>query len=593
MFLFVLLSWTAVSGKSATYDEPMDVADGWLKSWKSDFRLQPEVPPLWEYWIALPLARDDLNIQTSPVADGMDHVAIRAMYQTPGADGVALVARARLMALPWAIAMALLVAKWAWDLGGPIAAIFALAAFVLDPNWLGHAPLAKNDVAFALVYFATAYFLWRFGCRASWAALATLLVMPAIGLGVKLTGLLVLPAMAITMGARSLLAEPWPTPKKTLTTWTAKAALATALLAAAGVLAYAGLWAQFRFRFDPAPGGVQLDLRQVIDELRTNETRARFEVNQPTQAQLATWKPGILTQVVISLGEHHLAPQAWVYGFLYTKFMAAAREGYLLGRIYAGGRWYYFPLAWLFKEPVSLIAAAAIAFVATARSLTRRENRWTLCALAIPAVAYLTLAMAGDLNIGLRHLLPVFPFIEVAIGLAAAKAWNLSPGLSQRAFRPLTILLALCLVVETLAAYPNFIDFFNFPCGGWRGGIRLLGDSNLDWGQDLPALAAWQNAHPNTTLYLEYFGTCDPSAYGIRFINMPGGYVYGPPPRWPTAPGVAAISASKLQRLFSADPAHDFATHFLNQPPIAILNGSIYLFDFPDARLAPPRFATP
>lgn len=96
-------------------------------------------------------------------------------------------------------------------------------------------------------------------------------------------------------------------------------------------------------------------------------------------------------------------------------------------------------------------------------------------------------------------------------------------------------------ILETLAGYPDYLAFFNLPSGGSRGGLSLLGDSNLDWGQDLPALADWQRQHPEPTLYLSYSGTADPAAYGIRYINLPGGYPYGPPPQSPRQPGVIAI----------------------------------------------------
>lgn len=139
------------------------------------------------------------------------------------------------------------------------------------------------------------------------------------------------------------------------------------------------------------------------------------------------------------------------------------------------------------------------------------------------------------------------------------------------------LFLAAGLATETLCAYPNFISFFNIAVGGERGGIYLLGDSNLDWGQDLPKLAQWQEQHPDKTLYLDYFGVCDPAAYGIRYLNVPGGYVYGPPPRT-DGPGVAAISATKLQGLFVADPQYDFAARFHDRKPFAVLGGTIYLF---------------
>src|ERR1700728_4879287 len=81
--------------------------------------------------------------------------------------------------------------------------------------------------------------------------------------------------------------------------------------------------------------------------------------------------------------------------------------------------------------------------------------------------------------------------------------------------------LAIGLITETAHAYPNYIPFFNIFCGGPRGGIRLLSESNIDWGQDLPRLAKWQSEHRDRPIYLLYWGSGDPQYYGISYVNLP------------------------------------------------------------------------
>jgi hypothetical protein len=140
-------------------------------------------------------------------------------------------------------------------------------------------------------------------------------------------------------------------------------------------------------------------------------------------------------------------------------------------------------------------------------------------------------------------------------------------------------LLVIGLAIEVFAAYPDYIAFFNAACGGERGGRALLADSNLDWGQDLPLLAQWQKEHSDQPLYLMYFGICDPAAYGIKYWNVPAGYGYGPPQRWPRTGGVAAISATILAETQPGTP-NNFATLFLESDPFEVLGGTIYLFHF-------------
>ena len=112
------------------------------------------------------------------------------------------------------------------------------------------------------------------------------------------------------------------------------------------------------------------------------------------------------------------------------------------------------------------------------------------------------------------------------------------------------------------------------------GGIRLLSDSNLDWGQDLPLLAHWQAAHPNTRLYLCYSGSSDPAAYGVDYINMPKGYFLNPQSQMPDKPGVIAVSAMRLQGVYLEDDLRAYYTSLAKQRPREVLGGSIYLFDF-------------
>ena len=111
----------------------------------------------------------------------------------------------------------------------------------------------------------------------------------------------------------------------------------------------------------------------------------------------------------------------------------------------------------------------------------------------------------------------------------------------------------------------------------------MLAESNLDWGQDLPALARWQANHPSERLYLAYFGTADPASFGLRYINLPGGDALGPAPEVPKLPGVMAVSATLLARY--AEHGVRMTRWLLYAPrrasePLAVLHGSIYLFRF-------------
>jgi hypothetical protein len=150
----------------------------------------------------------------------------------------------------------------------------------------------------------------------------------------------------------------------------------------------------------------------------------------------------------------------------------------------------------------------------------------------------------------------------------------------KRAGRIAIIGLGAVLLVESLHAYPDYIPFFNVAAGGSRGGIRLLSDSNIDWGQDLPLLARWQQDHPEELLQAGCFSMIDPAHYGIRALPLPGGPSSAGTPHWPPRPGVVAVSATNLQGAYRMfwPRGEDLYAPFRAQKPIDVLGGSIYLY---------------
>ena len=112
-----------------------------------------------------------------------------------------------------------------------------------------------------------------------------------------------------------------------------------------------------------------------------------------------------------------------------------------------------------------------------------------------------------------------------------------------------------------------------------RAGLRLLSDSNLDWGQDLPALARWQRDHPDRQLYLCQFALPDPRYYGIHYIAMPGAYALQEDQKAPCGlPRVYAISAVALQGTYMPPELQPVYDRFRKSKPFEVLDGTIYLY---------------
>lgn len=217
---------------------------------------------------------------------------------------------------------------------------------------------------------------------------------------------------------------------------------------------------------------------------------------------------------------------------------------YLLGRVSREGAWYYFPLALLLKTPLPALLLGLAGTV----MLIKKELPWPRdlsLYLLVPGAVWLLAAMASKTQVGVRHILPLYPLLCVFGGLAAAKLWD-----SGRARRGALAALLCWLAAGTLAASPWQLSYFNELAGGSAGGHRYLLDSNLDWGQGLKELGQYARERGASHVYLSYFGCADPRAYGLKYApvlmtacaRLQGD---GPPP----AEGKKLLAVSATNRL--------------------------------------------
>lgn len=594
---FAFHAWFAASTKSATFDEPVYALSAWMNVNRGDFRLNPEHPALWKYLPGIALVGYQLKVDLAgPAAQAMFRVVeaewpftVDTLFRTPGNDGIALIARARAAMTLVPLLLALVVARWAWTIAGPTAALIATTLLALDPNLLAHAGLVTNDVFATLIFALAGLLTWRLGVRFTWPRAAALALTCAAGMQVKASCFL----LAATVGVPLLL---WAlTSGASTRRRRLSAVIGTGVATAA--LAYLLLWPSYQFRAAPTPAGDRFDAasmrrfaayQEVVGEsirdgvpLDVDSVKARVPAHQLSlPARTIGW-----------LEDRGLVPQAYGTGLLYVRAKAMARPGYLLGEASVVGSYAYFPLATAFKTPLTTLTAAAIVtlfFAPRALRAARHDARarWTLICLVLPPAIYLAAAVTANLNIGIRHVLPILPPLYVALGIAGSRAiaWRPRAGAGAGVVAG-AITLTAC---ELLAASPNYIAFFNVAAGGSAGGLAKLGDSNLDWGQDLPSLATyygrWRRANPDVPFYLSYFGSVEPHAYGIDYVNATPGYPFALTP--PTddflrTGGLLAISATALQGLVD-EPSRPLMAWLRAQSPLDVIDGSIYIY-----RLAP------
>ncbi len=270
---------------------------------------------------------------------------------------------------------------------------------------------------------------------------------------------------------------------------------------------------------------------------------------------------GSLAPLLELARHHHLLPEAYLYGFAYTRKYAATRAAFLNGRHSWVGWPSFFPYSLVVKTPLWLLglvlAGAAGAILRRPGGAPReparvRRNLYRTAPLWVLLGVYWASAIASHLNIGHRHLLPTYPAMLVLAGGLAV--WLEAGG---RTARLLIAATALAYAVESALTWPNYLAYFNQLVGGPRHGYRHLVDSSLDWGQDLPGLARWLERHAGsgTPVYLSYFGTGNPDYYRVEARRLPGYFDTWRRHEWyALGGGIYAVSATMLQSVYTKAP---------------------------------------
>jgi hypothetical protein len=220
----------------------------------------------------------------------------------------------------------------------------------------------------------------------------------------------------------------------------------------------------------------------------------------------------------------------------------------------------YFPVVVLLKWPTVVFALFLTAVVLG--FLKRIQFPPDLLILSLFPGIYFLLAIFSKVDLGERHILLVYPFAL----LYAAALWHFAR--PRRAILVLLVALVVVNAADTLRYAPGYLSYFNIfvnPATSYK----LLSDSNLDWGQGLLALREYQAAHPNETMHLAYFGTIDPSLYGIRYVPLaPNEHVAG----------TVVVSATHLSGQLLDDPN---GYHWALQYPSEILDHALHVFHVP------------
>ena len=475
---------------SPTTDEPVHLAAGYEYLTQHKYTIDSEHPPLARAVLALPLTSTHVPAFDA-YARGGDARQLHLADALLGANGDAMrdIARARVGNLLFVVIAIVAVALLGRDLFGETIGLAAAVVFVLTPPVLAHGGLATTDMAGTAAVALALWVLYRWLDTPAWPW--TIALGAAIGFGAlcKFTFVLFfgICALIVIVGHSRRVGRAFqPAPGRGLESPRHTKTIVILFIA------FAIVWGGYFFHHS----------RMVaMDPTASQQTEHAFG---------SRW---VAERVNLP------APQ-YLFGLLRVKqHDERGTPVFLLGKVWRRGRWYYFPLVLAIKTPIPLLLLLA----AGAASLRKHRE------IAFMALALLLAVMPSHINLGVRHILPIYVFIALIAGVALVR-------------RPIMAVLLLWLIADIV---PDSLPWMNAFAG--KHPERIVVESNFDWGQDLYRLAIVCRERHITSLQGALFSTTSPRLVGVPLTSSID--PYAPSKGW------IAISETILQTEQATDPS--------------------------------------
>lgn len=558
-----LLAVSSLAIKSATFDEPISLAYGIHYLHGGDLGMPVDHLPFFRLGAAIsaslfgPPIRYDGELTWAP---GIQPVAAQELLYLRN-DADALLFWGRLPFVLFHLVLALAVFRWSSLLWGKTGALISAFFCCWSPTLLAHGRLIKNDLPVAALIFLATYYLYRTLEKATIGRVAAVGLLLGLALITKRSALFCLPVFALVVALHVWTTERWVlrlrATEHQLSRTRSKTLLGLGILLLVFALGGLTIWTAYGFRYAAVE-------RTDPDLARKTELMEDFWRQQSLRSP---WQRTLMQVTRVT----KVLPESYLMGIQFRFKSMEGKLVYFFGERSTSGNPWYFPAAFLLKTPLGIVLLVPLALAGLLRR-PRRLPMPALLALSLFPAGYFGAAVLSDMTLGQRYLLPIYPFLFVLLG-GSLRLWE-----GSWTARALTTACALWFGARSLLVYPDYLAHFNELAGGPRGGMRYLGDSNLDWGQDLKRLKPWMEEHGVERIKLGYFGTALPEYYGLPFTWLPSvGFRNDRAGERVIHEGdYLAVSATCLQGFYFPDMRqYSFLERF---EPIDHIGHSIYLY---------------
>ena len=503
--------------KSVTFDEVTHLPSGYSYLIQHAVRYNQQHPPFIKELCALPLLL--IGVRTPAVFPDSEWIFGEEFLFSQDADRILF--WGRLPAVLLSVGLGLLIMRWATDLWGKSAGFFALFLYAFDPTITAHSQLVTTDIGVACFSMLYLYLLKGYLLNPGWKRLSLAGLSLGMALGSKFSAVILLPISLVL-----IVMSHWGTPG-----------------------------------------------RAGPETIRKEPPETEPLVSDKLMRRLGAFLM-MVTIATLFLWVIYFCPADPQF---YWKGIKAVNQDhgknpyfYLMGELKQGGWKYYLIVAWLVKTPIPMILCLAASFGLYLAH--RRTSVLEEAFLWVPFSGYLIFySLFGD-DIGIRYLIPCFPFMFVF-------AARLVPSF-QEIIMPLRIALIAALfwlVMEWVSIMPDHLSYFNQVAGGSENGIEWLDNSNVDWGQGLKQLRQYLQTHRIDDYAYCYFGTGRPPFYGINGRRITDMDFFIRPTRGPIVLSAQCIPRGRdiLDKVFGNNPLN----WLRQQRPVHIVGHAYFIYE--------------